>query len=117
MTEPADHALGRSQGGFGTKVSLVGSGKGILLAVTVRPGQRQESQAFVEVMDRARRPRGVRRSRWPRKLAADKGYSYRPIRRWLRSHPIQPVIPTRSNQAKERDFDALSYRQRNIIER
>ena len=117
MAEPADHALGRSQGGFGTKVSLVCSGQGILLAATVRPGQRQESQAFVEVLYRARRPRGSRRGRWPNKLAADKGYSYRPIRRWLRHHQIQPVIPTRRNQPRERDFDASSYRQRNIIER
>src|SRR5437660_662855 len=48
MVEPQDHALGRSQGGFGTKVSLVCCGIGILLAVTVAPGQQHESQAFAE---------------------------------------------------------------------
>src|SRR5258708_36170544 len=71
MAEPQDHALGRSQGGFGTKVSLVCCGVGILLAVTVTPGQRHESQAFAEVMGRARRPRWVGRRRWPAKAAAD----------------------------------------------
>ena len=33
MQEPQDHALGRSQGGFGTKVHLVCDGHGIMLAV------------------------------------------------------------------------------------
>jgi hypothetical protein len=117
MTEPQDHALGRSQGGFGTKVSLVCCSIGILLAVTVTPGQRHESQAFAEVMGRARRPRRAGRQRWPAKAAADKGYSYPGIRDWLRRHHIEPVIPTRKNQAREEGFDKACYRQRNIIER
>jgi len=117
MTEPQDHALGRSQGGFGTKVSLVCCSIGILLAVTVTPGQRHESHAFAEVMGRARRPPRAGRQRWPAKAAADKGYSYPGIRDWLRRHHIEPVIPTRKNQAREEGFDKACYRQRNIIER
>jgi transposase len=117
MAEPPDHALGRSQGGFGTKVSLVCCGIGILLAITVAPGQRHESQAFAEVLGRARRPRRAGRRRWPTKVAGDKGYSYPGIRAWLRRHHIEPVIPTRTNQPREEGFDKVSYRKRNIIER
>jgi transposase len=117
MAEPQDHALGRSQGGFGTKVSLVCCAVGILLAVTVTPGQRHESQAFAEVMGRARRPRRLGRKRWPTKTAADKGYSYAGIRAWLRRRHIEPVIPTRKDQPREGGFDKASYRRRNIIER
>jgi transposase len=109
--------LGRSQGGFGTKVHLVCSSRGLVLAVVVTPGQRHESQAFADVMRRAQRPRRAGRRRWPAKAAADKGYSYPGIRAWLRRHHIEPVIPTRKNQPREADFDKATYRQRNIIER
>jgi transposase len=116
MVEPADHALGRSQGGFGTKVHLVCCSIGILLALTVTPGQRHESKAFAEVMSRARRPRRAGR-RWPAKAAADKGYSYPGIRGWLRRRHIGDVIPTRKDQPRDEGFDKASYRKRNIIER
>ena len=43
--------------------------------------------------------------------------SYPHIRRWLRLHHIEPVIPTRKNQPREDVFDKASYRQRNLIER
>jgi hypothetical protein len=35
----------------------------------------------------------------------DKGYSYTPVRRWLRRHHIKPVIPTRKDQPRQEDFD------------
>ena len=61
VQEPQDHALGRSQGGFGTKVHLVCDGRGIVLAVWVTPGQSHESRAFAIVLLRAQR-RMARRS-------------------------------------------------------
>src|SRR4051794_8258085 len=67
LSEPPEHALGRSQGGFGTKVHLVCDGRGIVLAVWVTPGQRHESQALRAVMLRAKRPRLAGRPRWPRR--------------------------------------------------
>ena len=117
MTEPADHALGRSQGGFGTKVHLVCDSTGVVLAVVVTPGQRHESQAFADVRGRARRPRRVGRRRWPAKAAADKGYSYPGVRRWLGRRHIEALIPTRKDQPRDEGFDKASYRRRNIIER
>lgn len=74
--EPADHALGRSRGGFGTKVHLVCDGRGTPLAAVITPGQRQECTQFEAVLDavslRGRRGRPQCR---PVKLAGDKGYS------------------------------------------
>jgi transposase len=115
--EPPDHALGRSQGGFGTKVHLVCEGHGTVLAVWVTPGQRHESQAFTIVMLRAKRPRRAGRPRWPRRVAGDKGYSYPGIRQWLQQHHIVAVIPSRKNQPREEAFDRRAYRSRNLIER
>jgi transposase len=117
VSEPPDHALGRSQGGFGTKVHLVGEGHGTVLAVGVTPGQRHESQAFATVMRRAQRPRRAGRSRWPQRLAGDKGYSYSGIRGWLRRHHSAAVIPSRKDQPRDDAFDPVAYRRRNLIER
>ena len=116
VQEPQDHALGRSQGGFGTKVHLVCDGHGIILAVWVTPGQRHESQAFTVVLLRAQRPRCVRQRRWPRRVGADKGYSYPGVRAWLRRHHLGCVIPTRKDQERDESFDRAAYRRRSRIE-
>lgn len=117
LAEPGDHALGYSRGGFSTKVHLLCDGRGTVLGVHVTPGQRHESRAFEATMRRVylRRRRG--RRRWPRRLAADKGYSYPRIWRWLDRRRIGRVIPTRKDQARVADFDKAAYRRRNIIER
>jgi len=115
--EPQDHALGRSQGGFGTKTHLVCDSRGTVLAVWVTAGQRHESKAVEAVMSRARRPRRVGKRRWPEKAAGDKGYSYAGVRGWLRRRHIEPVIPTRKDQPQDEAFDKATYRRRNIIER
>jgi transposase len=117
MTEPEDHALGRSRGGFSTKEHLVSDSRGVLLAVWLTAGQRHESRGFAAAMSRARRPRHAGRPRWPRRAAGDKGYSYASVRRWLRRHHIRPVIPTRKDQPRDAGFEKQTYRRRNIIER
>lgn len=57
----------------------------------------------------------------PKRLAGDKGYSYRGVRKWLRARRIQDVIAQRKDQVGRsdgnRDFDKRAYRRRNIIER
>ena len=59
--------------------------------------------------------------RWPRRLAGDKGYSYRHLRQWLHRRKITPVIPQRSNQVGRaggcRQFEREAYRGRNVVER
>lgn len=116
VQEPPDHALGRSRGGFGTKVHLVCDGHGIVLAVWVTPGQRHESQAAAVVLLRAKRPRRARRQRWPRRVGGDKGYSYPGVRAWLQQHHLGSVIPTRKDQVPDESFDRAAYRRRSRIE-
>lgn len=117
MQEPSDHALGRSRGGFGTKVHLVCDRHGFILAVHVTAGQAHESKAFEPTMARQLLPRRRGRDRWPDHLAGDKGYSYPRIRRWCRRRRIKEVIPTRKDQPRAERFDKPRYRRRNIIER
>lgn len=117
LEEPPQHALGYSRGGFGTKVHLLVTGRGIVLGIYVTPGQQHESTAFAPLMRRVLLPRRRGQPYWPAKLAGDKGYSYPHIRRWSRRHHIEPVIPTRKDQPREEGFDKASYRKRNLIER
>lgn len=109
-------ALGRSRGGFSTKIHIVTDGKGHVLSVRATPGQSGEAPQFPHVMrdvvicsaNQARRPRAV---------AADKGYSSKAIREWLQKRSIKAVIPKRSNEHREGRFAATLYRRRNIVER
>ena len=45
MQEPLDHALGRSRGGFGTKIHLVCDSHGFIVAIQITAGQAHESKA------------------------------------------------------------------------
>jgi transposase len=117
LTEPSEHALGYSRGGYGTKVHLLVSDRGIVLGIYLTPGQRHESKAFEPLMRRVLLPRRRGQPYWPAQLAGDRGYSYPHIRRWSRRHHIEPVIPTRKDQPREASFDKITYRKRNLIER
>lgn len=112
--------MGRSRGGFGTKVHLVSDGRGLPLAVAVTPGQRHESTQLERVLDKVRIPqRGGRPRCRPLRLAGDKGYSYPRIRRWLRRHGIKAVIPRRKDQRPQdgrAQFDQETYRRRAVVE-
>ena len=112
-------ALGRSQGGFSTKLHLRAEGGGKPMTVVLTGGERHEQIALEGVPDQGavrRRGRGRPRLR-PRKAAGDKAYSSPPARRRLRQRGIRPIIPTRSNERRQPDFDRDAYRQRNRIER
>lgn len=117
--EPGDHALGRSRGGFGTKLHLVVDGHGIPLSASLSPGQAHESKHIEPVLEAVRlaRPGRGRRRRRPKRLAGDKGYSYRRVRRYLRRRGIKAVIPTRKDQRRNPRFDKETYRRRNVVER
>jgi transposase len=117
MEEPPDHALGRSRGGFGTKVHLVCDSHGMIVAIHVTAGQAHESKALEPAM--ARRLFHCRRGRrrWPRRLAGDKGYSYPRVRAWCRRRRVEAVIPTRKDQPRDESFDKEAYKRRNIVER
>jgi transposase len=82
------------------------------------PGQRHETIAFNELMDRGhvRRRRGRPRRR-PRAILGDKAYSTRAVRAYARVHGIRAVIPTRRDQPRSKLFDRVLYRTRNVVER
>jgi transposase len=114
--EPVDHALGRSQGGFGTKIHVIaalGEEYVLPLAVIVGPGQQHETQQLIPLAE-AVAVKGMS----PEKLAGDKAYSAKWLREYLLTNGVEPVIPhQKAEPGRLGPFDRESYRQRNLIER
>jgi transposase len=112
-------ALGRSRGGFSTKLHVRVEGRGKPLVLLITAGQRHEQSAFEPLMEQGavkRRGRGRPRLR-PKRVVGDKGYSSKHIRRYLRQRGIGVVIPRRKDERRRGPFDKAAYRQRNVVER
>lgn len=112
-------ALGRSQGGFSTKVHLRADGRGRPITVVLTSGERHEQVALELLLDHGaiRRPARGRPRLRPRAVAGDKGYSSPTARTRLRRRGIRPVIPSKSNERHQPHFDRDAYRARNRVER
>jgi len=121
--EPADHALGRSRGGFSTKLHILCDGEGHPLHFHLTPGQTHESTVLDQVLigvdanlcDGEGQPIA-----WPAALGGDKGYRADWIDEYLLDLDISPVIPSKANEdrdARPVEFDRDAYRERNIVER
>lgn len=108
--------LGRSRGGYSTKLHVLSDANGVVLALTATPGQSHESAEFETLMRHCPLNLRVKASR-PDAIAGDKGYSSGRIRSWLRRRGIKDTIPTRSNERARARFAKKRYRRRNIIER
>lgn len=119
-SEPSDHALGRSKGGFGTKFHMVCDRNGHPIAFEITAGQVNECTRFESLMGSICVPSSENPNVFlPKKLAGDKAYSSKAARDWLTKRNITPVIASRSNEKSRNDeqFDRTAYRERNIIER
>ncbi|MFD0399706.1 IS5 family transposase [Kitasatospora sp. NPDC127121] len=128
--ETGDHALGRSRGGLGTKLHLACDGRGRPLGFVLTGGNANDCTRLEPVLESIRVPRvgpGRARTR-PDHVIADKGYSSRKIRAYLRRRGIPHTIPERVDQALGRlnrgsrggrppGFDRRVYRLRNVVER
>ena len=127
--EPADHALGRCRGGFTTKVHLACEQGRKPVSVLLTAGQRGDSPQFVAVLEGIRVARcgpGRPRTR-PDRVLADKAYSSRANRAYLRRRKITATIPVKADQQAHRRargfaggrppaFDAERYRDRHAVE-
>jgi transposase len=112
-------ALGRSQGGFSTKIHRRASGEGKPVSLILTPGQQHESTVFKELMLQPKIKRlGGGGVHWrPRRVAGDKAYSSQQIRAWLKAHGIGAVISWRRNEKKQSRLNKILYRERNQVER
>ncbi|MEU5386062.1 IS5 family transposase [Kitasatospora cineracea] len=127
--EPGDHGLGRSRGGWTTKIHLACEQRQKPLSILVTAGQRGDSPQFVPVLEAIRVPRpgpGRPRTR-PDRVRADKAYASRANRVYLRRRGIRTTIAEPADQARNRKrrgsgggrpplFDREDYKARHAVE-
>ncbi|MFB7867900.1 transposase [Streptomyces sp. NPDC056069] len=96
--------LGRSRGGFTSKLHLSADGRCRPLSLVVTPGQRADCTQFKPVLETIRVPRpGPGRPRKkPDSVAADKAYRNGPIREHLRRRGIRHTIPGKTDSQAAR---------------
>ena len=122
--------LGRSRGGLTTKIHLVADRRCRPITKLTTSGQHGDSPQFIPLMESIRiRRRGPGRPRKrPARTLADKAYSSKANRAYLREHKVQAVIPIKEAQKVHRlkrgssggrppNFDAERYKERNTVER
>lgn len=122
--------MGRSRGGFISKVHLSADGRCRPRSLVITPGQRADCTQFKPVLEKIRVPKlGPGRPRKkPDSLAADKAYSNRPCREYLRRRGIRHAIPEKADSQAARlrkgsrggrppGFDEERYKKRNTVER
>ncbi|MEV4948997.1 IS5 family transposase [Streptomyces sp. NPDC053755] len=127
--EPADHGLGRSRGGFSTKIHLACEQGQKPLSLLVTAGQRGDSPLFVPVLEAIREPRlgAGRPRRTPVRVRADRAYSSAANRAYLRRRGIRCTIAEPADQVRNRKrrgrlggrppvFDREEYRARHAVE-
>nr|WP_254404552.1 IS5 family transposase [Streptomyces anulatus] len=97
FTEPGDHGLGRSRGGFTTKLHLAVEQGQKPLSIVITTGLRGDSPQFEPVLEKVRVPRiGPGRPRVrPDLVRADKAYGSRKNRAYLRRRGIRAPSLTR----------------------
>ncbi|MEN0068576.1 MAG: IS5 family transposase, partial [Myxococcota bacterium] len=106
--EADSEALGRSRGGFTTKVHAVvsASGRGLTFALT--PGQHGDVTQAIPLLGSVPTPLAV---------LGDRADDADALLAWWSVHDVAAVIPARRNRRVPRPLDRSMYAMRNVIER
>ncbi|MEU3004701.1 IS5 family transposase [Streptomyces sp. NPDC007020] len=119
--------LGRSRGGFTSKIQLSADGRCRPLSLIVTPGQRADCTQHIPVLEKIRvlRPGLGGPRKKPDSIAADKAYSNGPCRQYLRRRAIHHTIPEKADSQAARlrkgseggqppGFDEERYKKRTV---
>lgn len=99
-------ALGRSKGGFTTKIHALVDALGQALKFSLTPGQRHDITQASYLIE------GFENSN----VIADKGYDAKAFIEQIETQHCKPVIPPRSNRKNPRDYDQHLYKERHLVE-
>ena len=100
-------ALGRSCGGFSSKIHAKVEAFGLPLGFVVTAGQSSEIKEAEALVGED----------FCEYLLADRGYDSDPFRQALNAKKIIPVIPGRKNRLEKVKYDEHIYKERNAMER
>ena len=102
----AEQALGRSRGGFSTKIHITVDGLGNPLRLRLTAGERHDiTQAFALI-------EGWRFEH----VIADRGYAAQDFIDLVVESGAEPVIPPKRNAKHPREYDHWLYRERHLVE-
>ena len=104
--DQADQALGRSRGGFSTKIHLTVDGLGNPLRLRLTGGQRHDITQAPDLID------GFQFEH----VIADRSYGAQDFRALVVQSGADVVIPPRQNAQQPHDYDHWLYRERHLVE-
>lgn len=105
--ETTDEALGRSRGGFSSKLHFAVDAQGHPLEIRLGPGEEHDVNRAEELLG----------SHAPDSVIADKGYDCDRFIATIRRRGAEAVIPPRSNRTTKRRWNKRKYKSRNLVER
>jgi len=103
------NALGRSRGGFSTKINARTNADGLPIGIVITPGQAHDVTAYPALMEEVDRD--------PEQMLADKGYDSDAVRQDVSERGGEPMIPTKANRKVQVVVNRAIYGLRNRIER
>jgi transposase len=102
----AAQALGRSRGGFSTKIHIAVDALGNPLRFILTGGECNDSPQAAPLIAEFE----------PQVLIADKAYDSDDLIKAITAKGIEAVIPPRKNRKEQREYDRHLYRERHLIE-
>ena len=103
------NALGRSRGGFSTKINARTNAEGLPIGIVITPGQAHDVTAFPALMHEIDHD--------PEQMLGDKGYDSAAVRQEIEKRGGETVIPTTASRKIQQVVDKAIYALRNRIER
>jgi transposase len=103
---PVDQALGRSKGGFSTKIHVLVDGLGNPLDFRLTGGQAADVTQAIPLLE----------GHAAQYALFDKAYDADSLLDWLRQQGFIPVIPPKSNRKEQRAYDKHIYKERHLVE-
>src|ERR1700678_1774893 len=104
-------SLGRSRGGFGTKVHVAVSGLLLPVVLLLSPGQQADVSHAKALLA------GVPAGYEDKAVFVDKGYDSKAVVEAIQAMGAEAVIPSLSTRKEQRDYDKDRYKDRNLVER
>jgi len=103
--------LGRSRGGFSTKIHAGCIDESTSVAFALTGGQNHDAPVFDILIEKVPKDNCLEDG------VMDKGYDSTHIREKLEQREMNPVIPPRKNRKEEIAYDKEKYKLRNMVER
>lgn len=102
----AEQSLGRSRGGFSTKIHILVDALGNPLRFLLSGGERHDITQAEGLLDAFQFDYVI----------ADKGYDSDALRQTITEREANAIIPARKSRVERRDYDVHLYKERHLVE-